>query len=85
MICESCGTPLIEYVHIRTINGGLFLCKPCLAEINGKNPQLKTIREECANIAKAYGEELIAEGNVIMGYPSSVAFEIEHRIRNENS
>lgn len=44
--CEACGCVGAEkYVHVHTPNGGLNLCAMCLANINGKNPEVKTLRE----------------------------------------
>jgi hypothetical protein len=44
--CEACGTiGAKKYVHVRTVNGGLSLCAWCLAQINGKNPETKRLRD----------------------------------------
>lgn len=53
--CEACG--LIggeKYVHVRTLNGGLNLCEMCLADINGKNPELLKLR---AAVAKHHAQK----------------------------
>lgn len=46
--CEACGTidhtGTIEYVRVRTTNGGLLLCRLCLDDINRKNPELLAMK-----------------------------------------
>lgn len=44
--CEACGliSDTAEYIRVRTTNGGLFLCRQCLSDINRKNPQLEPAR-----------------------------------------
>lgn len=44
--CEGCGTSRVAYTFIRLTNGGLMLCSQCLAEFNGKNPELAAVRSE---------------------------------------
>lgn len=43
--CEACGVNCGEkHIYVRLMNGGLRLCPQCLAEFNGKNPELATLR-----------------------------------------
>lgn len=46
--CEGCGTIGAQcgYVTVRLVNGGLHLCNNCLAEFNGKNPELAILRQQ---------------------------------------
>lgn len=52
--CEGCGVPNIgKHTLVRLLNGGLTLCPNCLAEFNGKNPQLISTRAENAALRDA--------------------------------
>ena len=44
--CEACGLVSSSYVGIHVANGRLNLCRQCLSEINAKNPELKTLRNQ---------------------------------------
>lgn len=48
--CEACWhiSSTAEYIHVRTINGGLQLCRQCLDCINRKNPELHALRAALA-------------------------------------
>ncbi len=45
--CEACGLhgPKVKHTLVRTLNGSLRLCSMCLANINGKNPELIELRK----------------------------------------
>lgn len=51
--CEACGLPsqIAEYIHVRVTNGGLFLCRQCLDEVNGKSPLLAAERQRASDLA----------------------------------
>jgi hypothetical protein len=48
--CEACGliSSTAEFIYVRTINGGLRLCRQCLDVVNGKNPELPALRKRLA-------------------------------------
>ncbi len=53
--CEACGTTdhtgTIEYIRVRTTNGGLHLCRQCLDDINRKNPAIPALVAALTTIA----------------------------------
>lgn len=59
--CEGCAKNTGKHVTIRLLNGGLILCVECLAEFNGKNPELNLLRAERD---KLRGELFAAETNL---------------------
>lgn len=46
MKCEACGQRGDDFqvIYISTTNGGLFLCRQCLDDVNRKNPDLLRLR-----------------------------------------
>jgi hypothetical protein len=56
--CEACGLTGGTYTYVHTTNGGLNLCQQCLAEINGKNPEVKRLRSLTNELAAAIWEIL---------------------------
>jgi hypothetical protein len=50
--CEGCGLHGAHLAHpfIHLTNGALTLCEQCLAEFNGKNPELAALRNDFARV-----------------------------------
>lgn len=46
--CDACGLQgqNVELIYVRTTNGGITLCRQCLDEINRKNPETKSVKEQ---------------------------------------
>lgn len=79
--CEGCGAIHAQcgYTLVRLLNGALYLCNFCLAQFNGKNPEVKQLRDDfkklfCAVIVPL---ELL---NAVYGHTDTFSNEMKQAI-----